>query len=215
VDARISSKPLIVAAIALALVSTTIAVSFARSEVGATTGTAANKMAVAGSGTDIGVPGQVINMLTGTLKTSTPEDLIITVTAECSIVTSVTTIGDDQQEAFGEIKVWVTIDGHVIPVSSVDDTGTDMGKVVFCNRAHQQSTSGFNLDRDAMITTYLKTRTANAFQWITLNVGAGDHTIVAKAMLNATATNRGVADAVVGKRTLIVDPTKLAVDAVI
>ncbi len=173
----------------------------------------ADKMAVAGSALAYSSPGQAVTLLAGAMKTSSPEDVVVSVSLECAIITQVTTVGNDNSQAFGQVKVWVELDGTPIPVSS-DDT-TDAGQVTFCDRAHQQTTSGFNADKNATITTYLSTRDANAFQWISLNLGAGDHTFVVKATLTQTASNNAIAQALVGKRTLVVEPTKLANNAVI
>jgi hypothetical protein len=174
----------------------------------------ADKMAVSGSALSLSGPGTVITLLTGEMKTSSPEDAVVTVSMECSILTNVTTVGNDDSRAFGQIEAWVEVDGAPIAVSS-DDTGDGAGHVVFCDRAHEQSTSGFNFDKNATISSYLATRTANAFTWTTLNLGAGDHTFVVKATLTQTATNNAVAQAAIGKRTLVVEPTKLANDATI
>jgi hypothetical protein len=173
----------------------------------------ADKMAVAGSALEIGTPGQALTLLTGTMKTSAFEDAVITVSAECSILTSVTTVGNDDQKAFGQVEVWVELDGTAIPVAS-DDTGNSTGHVVFCNRAHEQETMNFPPDAsNATIKSYLDTRNSDAFTWITLNIPAGDHTFVVKATLTTTATNHAIAQVAVGKRTLVVDPTHLAVNA--
>jgi len=174
----------------------------------------ANKMAVAGSALSYSGPGTAVTLLTGSMKTSNTEDAVVTVSAECDILTQVETTGNDDSRAFGQIEIWVEIDGTPIPVAS-DDTGADAGHVVFCNRAHEQTTSGFTFDSNATIKTFQDTRTANSFQWITLNLAAGTHVFDVKATLTTTATNNAVAQAVVGKRTLTVDPTQLAVNAAI
>lgn len=174
----------------------------------------ADKMAASGSAVQFSKPGEVVTLLTGHMKTSSPEDAVITVSMECDILTSVTTVGNDDQSAFGQVLAWVEIDGHAVPVAS-DDNAADAGQVVFCNRAHQQTTSGFDVDKNATIKTFLQTRSANAFSWTALNLGSGDHTIELKTLLTQTATNNAVAQALVGKRTLVVEPVKLANNAVI
>jgi len=82
--------------------------------------------------------------------------------------------------------------------------------VVFCNRAFKMVT--MNWDEEQTLETYLRTRTANAFNWITLNVGHGIHSIEVKAQLETQVDGVGEAKAAVGKRTLIVEPVKLAHD---
>ena len=70
-----------------------------------------------------------------------------------------------------------------------------------------------NLDGDDTIQLYLKTRAAHAFDWVRLNLGSGIHVIEVKAQLTAQATGMGTAKALVGKRTLVAQPAKLANDA--
>lgn len=170
----------------------------------------ANKVSAAGSTTEVMGPGQAVPILKGTLRTATPEDLILAVTAECSIVTNLTTVGNDDQRAFGQVRLWVTINDKPVAVSGTSDDG----KVVFCNRAYRRQTVNFE-DEDATIATFLSTRAANAFNWLALNVGAGVHSLIVWAELTEEATDRAIAEAVVGKRTMIVEPTKLANDATI
>jgi hypothetical protein len=83
--------------------------------------------------------------------------------------------------------------------------------VVFCNRLWRMNTTQFD-DEDATIRTFLGTRTANAFNWIALNVGSGIHDIQVLAQLETQTQGTGEAMAGVGKRTLVVEPVKLAGD---
>jgi hypothetical protein len=168
----------------------------------------ADKVVAKGSTTQVIAPGEEVPILSGSFRSSSPSDLLLSVTLECSIVTQVTTVGNDNAEATGRIVVWVELDGEPIPVGEADD-----GRVVFCDRAHRQTTSLFDDDEDATIETYLATRTANAFNWATLDVGNGIHVIVVKESLTTETVNDAQAEAVIGKRTLLVDPTKMANDA--
>src|ERR1051325_659483 len=172
----------------------------------------ADKMMAKGATIEVTGPGVTHTILTGTMRTSNPSDLILSVTLECSILTNVTTTGHDDAQACGRVEVWVEVDQVAVPVD-----GGDSGHVVFCDRAHQQHTSGFDGldDNKETITSYLKTRTANAFNWATLDVGSGIHTIEAKPLLTETHVNKGVAQAAIGARTLVVEPSKMANDAVI
>lgn len=149
-------------------------------------------------------------LLTGTLRTSGPTDLLLQVTAECALWTTVATVGNGSAESMASVKVWIEIDDDAVPVSSQDTE--ELGKVVFCNRAHRQSVTDLD-DSDARIEQFIRTRAANAFNWITLNVGSGVHRIAVKARLDANVTGFGDAQAAVGKRTLLVVPAKLANDA--
>lgn len=172
-------------------------------------GLPANKMAVDGSVIEAAAPGETLEILSGVMKTSNPTDLVISVSLECSILTQVTTVGNDDASAFGRVEVWVEIDGVPVGVTSEDD-----GRVVFCDRAQRQTTSLFD-DEDATITSYLKTRSAHSFSWIDLNLGSATHTIVVKAHFTEEASSNAVAQALIGKRTLVVEPVKLAQEVVV
>ena len=177
----------------------------------------ADKMAVAGSNVEFittpllsGASSTTVELLSGTMKTSSPTDLILSVTLECALWTDITTIGNDDSEAAARVKVWVEIDGVPVGVSGTDE-GEDAGKVVFCDRAYRRTTTDFD-DEDARIDSYLRTRSAHAFNWVDLNLGSGLHTIVVKGQLDTAVTGAGMAQAAIGKRTLVVEPTKLAND---
>lgn len=175
-------------------------------------GGAADGLLDAGLTDALGEPtSEVVSLLSGTLRTSSPTDLLVRVSAECALWTNVTTVGDDDQEAVATVTLWVELDGAPIGVSS-DDTGADAGRVVFCNRAYHVVTTDWD-DENASLAQYLRTRSANAFEWMTLNVGNGVHTLVVKAELATQVSEAGEAAAAVGKRTLVVEPVKLANDA--
>jgi hypothetical protein len=175
----------------------------------------ANKVSAAGSTTQVfrATPGtNIVTVLSETVKTSKPTDLILGVTSECSITTDVTTVGTDTQGAEGTIRMWVEIDGAPVPVSD-DDTGA--GRVVFCNRLYERTTQLGSDDTTDSIRTFMRTRTANGFNWMALNVGSATHKIEVKAELTTDQTARSSAIAVVGNRTLIVEPVKSANDEVV
>ncbi|HEV8361031.1 MAG TPA: hypothetical protein VGR28_11310 [Candidatus Thermoplasmatota archaeon] len=151
-----------------------------------------------------------VSLLSATLRTAVPTDLLFRVSAECALWTNITTVGNDDSEAEATVKVWVELDGNPVAVSG-DDTN-EAGKVVFCNRAFRMMTEMFD-DEDATIHSYLRSRTANAFEWATLNVGGGIHTIEVVGELSTQVTGTGDAKAAIGKRTLVVEPVKLANDA--
>jgi hypothetical protein len=159
-----------------------------------------------------------IELLRATLRTSGPTDLIIQFTAECALWTNVVVLSGGSSQSIANVNAWIEIDGLPIPVT-MDSNGDgnpidpDDGKVVFCNRDLKLSTSG--LLPSALIALYNKTRNANAFNFAALNVGAGVHTILVKAKLDVTVSGTGTAHAAVGKRTLIVEPAKLANDVTI
>jgi hypothetical protein len=183
------------------------------------TGIPANKAAASGSETEVVGANQSAVVLSETVKINNPTDLIISASAECSILTQVTNSANGQTErAFGQISFHVNIDGIAVPVSNEN---TDKGEVVFCNRAQEQqwtdsSAPGVgNDDGGDKLRQYQNTRTANAFNWLALNVGTnypGTSDNVHKVELIATwttsATAGAVASAVVGNRTLVLEPVK-------
>ena len=180
-------------------------------------GTPANKVAAAGSETEVVGANQSAVVLSETVKINNPTDLIITASAECAILTQVTNSANGQTErAFGEVKFHVTIDGVPVPVAKGD---ADQGRVVFCNRAQEQqwtdSAAPNNDDGGDKLRQYLNTRTANAFSWMALNVGATGstnniHKIELIATWTTTATAGAIAEARVGNRTLVLEPVKAA-----
>lgn len=180
----------------------------------------ADKVAASGSTMEVmtapiteGAASRTVELLHGSMRTSAPEDLIIAVTAECALLTDITNTSNSDSSAVAQVKIWVEIDGAPVPVAS-SDTGPDAGKVVYCNRAYREIITDLD-DDDATFQHFLRTRSANAFQWLRLNTGAGIHEISVKAQLSVQVDGVGTAQALVGKRTLIVEPTKLAENAII
>ena len=182
------------------------------SATGAGTNLPADKMTVAASKVDVIGPGADVTLLSAPMRTSNPADLTFSVTLECSILTSVTTVGNDTQSAMGDVKVWVEIDGQNVGVLPAQPGQSDDGKVTFCNRTFTATTSNFTADPNATIQDYIKTKDANAFNWVAMNVGAQIHTISIHATLTQTTTNstKDMAEAVVGNRTVVVNVTQTA-----
>jgi len=169
-----------------------------------------NKVAASGSETVVMTPvGAPVVLLSENIKTSSWTDLIIGVTLECSIITELTNVGNSTEEAEGQVRVWIEIDGNVVPVAENDMT--DPGKVVFCNRLHRMTITDLD-DEDAMFNTYLRTRSANAFNWMAMNVEKEPkiHTVAVLAELTTSATDGAAAQAIVGNRTMIIEPVKSA-----
>jgi hypothetical protein len=166
---------------------------------------AANKTAAAGSHVEFLGPALEATVLATTIKTSAPQDLVFAVTLECALWTTVATVGNDVSEARATVNVRVLFDGVPVPVSAGDADGS----VVFCDRLHRQTTTDLD-DEDARIEQYLATRTANAFNWILPDVGSGVHTVEVRADLTSTTEGaEALAEAAIGHRTLIVEPTHL------
>jgi hypothetical protein len=169
----------------------------------------ADKVTTTGSKLEVMPPGGSVQLLSVQMKTSTPEDLILQFTSECSIVTDITTSGNDEASAEGQVRSWITVDGKPVGVvPSTPGTSGD-GKVVLCNRAYKRTTSQFG--GQETIEDHLASRQANGFNWVTLNVGNGVHTIQVWGEFTNTATNKGLASSAVGNRTLVVQPTSYAI----
>lgn len=182
----------------------------------------ANKVAAAGSVDEepFLVGGEPVLLLQETFKTSKPADLLLNVAAECSIVTEVTTVGNSESTARGQLEFFLTMSTNggtperigVTQASTApnEDEDGDTGEVVFCNRTYERETTLFN-DEDATIRTFMETRNANAFNWLELNAGSGVHTVRLFAQYSeAESTTAGAATAsgVVGARTLIIEPVR-------
>jgi hypothetical protein len=197
----------------------------------------ANKYAAAGS--DIDQVNDATAVLSETMKVSSPFDLVLSATAECSILTDLTT-GDgpnpasDSAQAYGSVRLWVEIDGNRVPVAT-DDTAvdnddansdqadpSDIGEVTFCNRSYAREVADRENDGQDEEHDFIQTRTANGFNWVATDVGfdydeqlPGQSNNIVKIELWAdfdeTAMGRAFADAYVGTRTLIAEPTNLSV----
>jgi hypothetical protein len=171
-------------------------------------GEPADKFAVAGSTIDELDDAQPI--LSERMKVSSPADLVLQLTAECSIITELTTGGDapDSSSAFGQVEVWVTLDGTPVPVAN---DGRAYGRSV------EDTEGDGDVDKED---DYIRTRTANAFNWIALNTGStydsltnGNNIIDIVVWADYTTEEEGeaLASAFVGQRTLVAEPTHLAV----
>jgi hypothetical protein len=186
------------------------------------------------SGTDLVI-------LRETVRVSSVSDLVLSATSECALITAVTTGEPDPGEgntdtaqARATIDYYLTIDGEDVPVSTVDTdpvtegTQTDDGRIVFCDRLYSQSQTDDgddgNDDLDTL-RTYMETRTANGFNWAALDVGknydvvgtptgTGNNIVEIElhAVFTETATtNRTTADALVGRTSLVIEPTHMSV----
>ena len=187
------------------------------------TGQAADKAFVSGSTLTAVSPFTNQQLLCVQMRTSTPEDLMLGVTTECSILTQVSTTGSSSSSASGTIDIWVTVDGHVVPVDTTQPANqTTNGQVTFCNRdATQNFTDGdATSSGQDTLTEYLKTKTANAFNWANLDTGNGIHTVQVWATFipgsscsdttPAPSSTTANCTGEIGNRTLEIQPTKFA-----
>ena len=209
----------------------------------------ANKAVASGSTVqDVSPSSTGSQIMQATFKTSKPEDLLMSVSLECSIITDVVVPGSDATtgkstgEAAGAIKVWLTIEGDgqpqtIVPITdssappqdpSQQRAGTEADKVTFCDRDHKVTLTDNETPPDGTdaLEEYQFTKTANDFNWVRLNAGSGVHTVRVWAQFipkdpndpanaSATTTDGSTSAGLVGNRTLIIEPTKLANNAVI
>ena len=174
-------------------------------------------------------------ILTSTFKTSGPTDLMVHVSLECAILTTLNNQGGTNAgrtsatEAEGEIRVWLEFDGQEVAIDQMSTTpqpsdpaeiGNDDDKVTFCLNERSQTVSDAEnvLDGHDTLSTYLRTKQANAFNWIIMNTGGWSdsniHTLVVKASLttatSATEGSSATAQGFVGNRMAIIEPTKMS-----
>lgn len=194
-------------------------------------GTPANKAVAAGSKTVVVSPQAKKDILKATFKTSKPTDLLISVSLECSILTDVVIDGgpnvtQETSRAEGTVKVWAELDGKIVPIQDIstppqsptaNGNGDDSDKVTFCDRLHERTVTDREEENDGVDGSrdYQRTKAANAFNWVRLNAGSGEHTLIVWATLTTSAEQGSRAEAVIGNRTLVIEPTKLANAAVI
>lgn len=180
---------------------------------------AANKAAAAGSGfrylgtaADPLAPTAILDTF---IKTAGPEDVVIQVALECSLLTDVfSTTLDDHPEGYtargsaeAQVVVWVTIDGVPVTISSDDEDG----KVTFCDRVHTQEIRDIDASTgNFTIRQFQQTMTANAFNWVALDLGSAIHHVEVFATIEAANTEGSFAQGAVAKRTLIVEPVQFS-----
>ncbi len=80
------------------------------------------------------------------------------------------------------MRAWIEVDGQIVPIISQSSPpqsppppGNQSDKVTFCNRVFNRTVQdaedpqdGYDRSRD-----YIETKTANAFNWVRLNMGSG------------------------------------------
>ena len=159
-----------------------------------------------------------VKVLTEVVKTSKPTDLLLSVTAETSIITQVMTTGSETQSAEGKLVFYITLDNDPNPILPSGAPGPgqtiqgDTGEIVFANQVYSRTTNlGLDDDND-MVSTYLATKHATGFNWAVLNAQAGIHTITVWAKYDEAETSTAMATGVVGNRSLIVQPIKCQVN---
>ena len=185
---------------------------------------AANKAAAAGSsfvhlGTAAAPLGPT-TILETEIKAGGPQDVVIQVALECSLLTDVySTTMDDHPEGYtaigyaeAHVVIGVLLDGAPVLIGGDDTDGT----VTFCDRVHQQELRDIDEDTgNFTIRQFQKTMSANAFNWVALDLGSGYHTISVVATITADNSEGSFAQGAIAKRSLIVEPVDFAHGATI
>jgi hypothetical protein len=193
--------------------------------IAAGSGTPANKVVAAGAKREVVAANQTATILSGTMRTSKPTDVMIQATLECSILTGLVTNNDNpSSSAHSTVRVWAEVDGKIVslqqastPPQNPTAAGNDSDKVTFCDREYARTVTDDENPLDGIDETddYIRTKSAHGFNWVQMNLGSGIHSIVIKATLTTSTSGSATAEATIGNRTLIVEPTKMANDAVI
>lgn len=217
---RKASTPLV----ALLLAATLFA-AYSVGSIATATHQPADKVQATGSDVEHVTDNTVV--LSETMRVSSPSDLILQLTAECSILTALTTNNDNPTStAAGSVRMHITIDGIPVPVAYNDtaagggqdddeDDDNEIGEVTFCNRTYSRTVVDEEDPADGIDeeSDYIRTRTANAFNWFAVDAGTAydvgnDNLITIQVIADYDTSTAGeaVADAFVGSRTLIVEP---------
>jgi hypothetical protein len=185
--------------------------------------------------------GTATPILSATMRTSKPTDLIMSVSLECAILTKLLTQGSAtagaSQDAVADASILVWIEdekGAIVPISSIsappqdpENQGSEDDKVTFCHRAEGRRVKDAEDAQDGIdrYQTFLDTKTANSFTWVLQNAGSGIHVYTVKATLDEDAPCSGepgtgaldpeetCGDALIGNRMLVIQPEKFANDA--
>ena len=193
----------------------------------------ADKAVASGSKVEI-VPGPQVagpggtELLSTTFRSSSTSDLMVHVSMECQILTNLKNQGGTNSgrtttsEAEGQIRAWLEFDGKIVPINDTSTNpqpgheaiGNDSDKVTFCENERKQTVTDAEdpMDGHDTLETYLRTKQANAFNWIRLNTGSGIHTLKLMADLRTETVGdpANVAEGLVGNRMMIVEPTKMS-----
>jgi hypothetical protein len=190
----------------------------------------ANKVAAAGS--DIDTVGEDSIVLSETVRVSSTQDLVLQLTSECSILTALTTNNDNPTStAFGSVRMRIEIDGTPVAVATDDndaseddaeDDDSETGEVTFCNRTYSRTVTDQEDPEDGIDEEddFIRTRTANAFNWLATDIGFnyddpanGNNIveIVVFADYDTDTAGEALAEAFIGSRTLIAEPTNASV----
>lgn len=190
-------------------------------------GMPADKVVAAASKRVVISPGENVTLMTATMRTSKPTDLMMHTALECSILTALVTNNTSNSSTAGaRARVWLEVDGRIVSLTqqsqppqngTIPPSGNDTDKVTFCDREYSRTVTDDEnpLDGIDQQDDYIRTKSAHGFNWVQMNLGSGIHTIAVKATLTTETEGQATAELEIGNRTLVVEPTKMANDAVI
>lgn len=216
------SRRKVVAGALAAAVGVTVPVAIAAENGG---GTPANKAVAAGSTRVEMTPGTEVPLLSASFRTSKPSDLLMQVSLECSLFTALTTDNTtDSSMARSFVRAWLEIDEKIVPITSSSEPpqdgatpaeGGEGDKVTFCDREYSRTVTDAEDPLDGIDTEedYLRTKSSHSFTWVQQNAGSGIHDVVLKAEIFTDTAGTATAEAIVGNRTLVIEPTKMANNA--
>ncbi len=211
--------------VALAAVAAPAAIYGGQAIAGA--GVPADKVVAAASKRVVIAAGQTETIMTATMRTSKPTDIMIHNTLECSIFTQLLTNNTNNSATAGaRARVWIEVDGKIVSLlqnsqppqnGTIPPSGNDTDKITYCDREYSRTVTDDENPLDGIDAQddYIRTKSAHGFNWVQMNLGSGIHTIAVKAELTTATEGQATAELEIGNRTLIVEPTKMANDAVI
>lgn len=151
------------------------------------------------------------------IKTSNVSDLIISVNAECALVTDVKIKGTGQTESstsLADIRVRVLVDnadGNWTPVLPDNGNGVTFASRKMTLTGLLWSGSQLLLDLpEQFIQIWERTNSAHSFDFLVPNVGVGVHNVKVQIMTDTLAGYEGAAiGATIGNATLVVEAVRL------
>ena len=152
---------------------------------------------------------ETIPELTVQIKTGTPKDLIIALTAETSLTTKVKLSGNVGSEAAATIEARVLVDGNEVLIPGNQNPE---GGVVLDNRLLKLTgdlTHLNPLEPAHWIEIFMGTKSCHGFNFIAENVGVGVHTIEVQVKTSGYTIGEAQYSALIGNASLVVDEVNL------
>lgn len=144
-------------------------------------------------------------IVSGTIKTSTPSDLIVSHNQECAIHTGLN-LDEGTGEATSAIReeIRLVVDGTVVPATFADphtSAPDQFGLITMCGRAYNMDTNvlstlfdlceavegiegvTYECPDEIFLDSYIRTKQAHSWDWVVLNVGSGEHVVEVQAKI--------------------------------